>query len=81
MIDRIDPKPGERVLDAATGTGAAAILAAKRGAGPVDLDLAPVLIDTARERGAEEGVSVQWDVGGAEEMPYEDASFDVVLST
>lgn len=81
VIERADPKPGERVLDAATGTGAVAILAAKRGAEVVGQDLAPVLIDTARERAAEEGVSVEWEVGDAEAMSYEDASFDVVLST
>jgi SAM-dependent methyltransferase len=81
VIERSDPKPGERVLDAATGTGAVAILVAKRGADVVGMDLAPVLIDTARERAAEEGVSVQWDVGDAEAMDYEDASFDVVVST
>ena len=56
VIERVDPKPGERLLDAATGTGAVAILAAKRGADVVGQDLAPVLIDTARERAAEEGV-------------------------
>ena len=57
VIERVDPKPGERALDAATGTGAVAILAAKRGADVVGMDLAPVLIDTARERAAEEGVT------------------------
>ncbi len=81
VIEKADPKPGDRVLDAATGTGAVAILAAKRGADVVGMDLAPVLIDTARRRGTEEGVQVQWDVGDAEDMPYEDGTFDVLLST
>jgi SAM-dependent methyltransferase len=81
VIEQAHPKPGERVLDAATGTGAVAILIAKRGADVVGMDLAPVLIDTARERAAEEGVTVQWEVGDAEAMDYEDASFDVVVST
>ena len=58
VIERVDPKPGERALDAATGTGAVAILAAKRGADVVGQDLAPVLIDTARERAVEEDVDV-----------------------
>ena len=80
-IERADPKPGERVLDAATGTGAVAILAAKRGAEVVGMDLAPVLIETAQDRAAEEGVAVLFEVGDAEAMSYEDASFDVVLST
>lgn len=81
VVGRADPQPGDRVLDAATGTGAAAILAAKRGADVVGMDLAPALIETARKRAAEEGVAVQFDVGDAEEMPYDDASFDAVLST
>src|SRR5688500_5740651 len=81
VIERTDPKPGERVLDAATGTGAVAILAARRGADVVGQDIAPVLIETARERAAEEGVEVDFQVGDAEAMVFDDASFDVVLST
>ena len=81
VIERVDPKPGEHVLDAATGTGAVAILAAKRGADVVGQDLAPVLIETARERAAEEGVTVRFEVGDAEAMTYGDASFDIVTST
>ena len=81
VIERSDPKPGERVLDAATGTGAVAIIAAKRGAEVIGQDLAPVLVDTARERAAEEDVTVQFEVGDAEDMRYDDASFDVVMST
>jgi ubiquinone/menaquinone biosynthesis C-methylase UbiE len=69
------------VLDAATGTGAVAILAAKRGARVVGLDLAPVLIETARTRAGEEGVEVTFEVGDAEEMAYEPARFDVVVSS
>ena len=81
VVERADPKPGERVLDAATGTGAVAILAARCGAEVVGMDLAPVLIDTAQNRAAHEGVAVLCEVGDAEAMPYEDSSFDVVLST
>ena len=80
-IERADPQPAERLLDAATGTGAVAILAAKRGADVVGMDLSPALIDTARERAAEEGVSVRFEVGDAEDMSYESASFDKVTST
>jgi SAM-dependent methyltransferase len=80
-LERTDPKAGERVLDVATGTGAVAILAAQRGAEVVGQDIAPVLIDTARQRAAEEGVEVDFEVGDAEAMTYDDASFDVVLST
>lgn len=81
VLERTDPRAGERVLDAATGTGAVAILAAQRGADVVGQDIAPVLIETARQRAAEEGAEVDFEVGDAEAMTYEDASFDVVLST
>src|SRR5262245_17757066 len=81
VLERTDPKPGERVLDAATGTGAVAILVAQRGADVVGQDLAPALIETARERAAEEGVEIDFQVGDAEEMAFDDASFDIVLST
>jgi SAM-dependent methyltransferase len=81
VIERIDPQPGERLLDAASGTGAVAILAAKRGADVVGQDIAPVLIETARERAAQEGVEVDFEVGDAEDMSYDDASFDIVTST
>jgi SAM-dependent methyltransferase len=81
VIERVDPKPGEKVLDAATGTGAVAILAAKRGAEVVGMDLAPVLIETAHERASEEGVDIRFEVGDAEAMTFDDASFDVVAST
>jgi len=81
VVERLNPQPGEKVLDAATGTGAVALLAAERGADVVGMDLAPVLLDTARELAAERGVSVEFEVGDAEEMRYDDASFDVVAST
>ena len=81
VVERLDPQPGEKVLDAATGTGAVAFLAAERGAHVVGMDLAPVLIDTAHELAAGRDLSVQFEVGDAEEMKYEDASFDVVAST
>ena len=81
VVERLDPQPGEKVLDAATGTGAVAFLAAERGADVIGMDLAPVLIDTAEELAAGRGLSVQFEVGDAEEMRYDDASFDVVAST
>src|SRR5262245_54001748 len=81
VVDRVDPRPGESVLDVATGTGAVAILAARRGADVVGLDLAPVLIATARARAEQERVEVAFEVGDAEAMVYEDTRFDVVVSS
>ncbi len=73
--------PDMKVLDVATGTGNAAIRAAAAGAQVVGLDLTPELFADARRREALAGVSVEWVEGDAEALPFEDASFDRVLST
>jgi SAM-dependent methyltransferase len=72
---------GERVLDVACGTGNAAIRAAQAGGQVVGLDLTPELFAAGRLLADEAGVSVDWVEGDAEALPYEDARFDVVLST
>jgi ubiquinone/menaquinone biosynthesis C-methylase UbiE len=81
LVAALRPKPGERWLDVATGTGAVARMAARAGADVTGLDLAPDLIATARRLTEEEGLSIRFDVGDAEALPYEDGSFDVVVST
>ena len=80
LVDRLEPGPDDRWLDAATGTGEVAKRAARRGADVVGLDLAPGLIDTARQEAGDEGLDIEFDVGDAEAMPYDDASFDVISS-
>jgi SAM-dependent methyltransferase len=81
LLGRLDPRPGERWLDVACGPGAAARRVAGAGADVTGVDLSPALIETARRRAAQEGLSLRLDVGDAEQLPYEDASFDVVTST
>ena len=81
LVSRLRPEPGVRWLDSATGTGEAAKRAARAGADVVGLDLAPALIETARRDAEAEGLDIQFDVGDAEAMPYDDASFDVISST
>jgi len=71
---------GTEVLDVASGSGNAAIPAALAGARVTGLDLAPSLIEIARERSLEAGVEVEWVVGDAEALPFPDESFDAVLS-
>src|SRR5947209_2675969 len=80
LVDRLDARPGEQWLDVATGTGAVAVRAARRGASVTAQDLAPGLIETARRLAAEEGVDVKFDVGDVEQLPYGDGSFDVISS-
>jgi ubiquinone/menaquinone biosynthesis C-methylase UbiE len=80
VVERLDLQPGDRWLDLATGTGAVAELAAKRGARVTGLDLAPALIETARERAAEEGLEIEYVVGDCENLQFPDASYDKVSS-
>ena len=81
VLETVDPQPAERLLDAATGTGAVAFLAAEREADVVGMDFAPALVETARRVAAEAGVDIRFDVGDAEAIPYEVASFDVVVTS
>jgi SAM-dependent methyltransferase len=75
-------RPGEKVLDLATGTGITAIAARERGAQVTGLDLTPELLAVAREHAARAGFEdIDFREGDAEALPFADASFDVVLST
>jgi SAM-dependent methyltransferase len=80
LLDRIGVLAGKDVLDVATGTGNVALRAAAAGANVVGLDLTPELFATAWRRMDEWGVAVDWVEGDAEELPFEDESFDAVLS-
>jgi SAM-dependent methyltransferase len=81
LVAALHPRAGEKWLDVATGTGAVARMAARAGADVTGLDLAPDLIETARRETEAEGLAIGFDVGDAEALPYEDGSFDVVVST
>ena len=74
-------RAGQRVLDVACGSGNVALSAARRFADAVGVDYVPALIERARERAAAERLPAVFEVGDAEALPFEDASFDVVLST
>ena len=80
LAARLGPRPGERLLDLGSGTGAIALRAARAGAAAVAIDSAAPLLDKAREDAGREGLSVQLDVGDVEYLPYEDAEFDLVGS-
>ena len=81
VIDTLAPAPGDRWLDLACGTGAIAERAAAGGADVTGLDLSPALIETAKERAAELGLDIEYMVGDAENLPFEDGSYDKVSST
>lgn len=72
---------GDVVLDVGTGTGVVAITAARAGARVTALDLTPELLEQARENAhIAQHEEIVWTEGDAENLPYPDASFDVVLS-
>ena len=73
-------RAGDRVLDVAAGTGNAAVPAALIGAEVVASDLTPELFVAGRQFAARNGVEITWEEGDAEALPYDDDSFDVVLS-
>ncbi|GAA2669349.1 class I SAM-dependent methyltransferase [Nonomuraea recticatena] len=77
----LDVRPGERVLDVATGTGALATLLARAGGQVTGVDLAPALITTAKRLAADDGLDISYEVGDAESLPYPEASFDAVGSS
>src|SRR6266568_4270207 len=81
IVGAVGVAPGEDVLDVACGTGNAALRAAQAGGRVVGVDLTPELFDAGRRLAADAGVEVEWVHGDAEELPFEDQSFDIVLST
>jgi SAM-dependent methyltransferase len=72
---------GMRVLDVAAGTGNASLPAAAAGASVVASDLTPELLDAGRERAQAQGLELEWVPADAEHLPFDDESFDVVMSS
>ncbi len=81
LCEAVDVLPGQRVLDVACGAGNGAIAAARRGAEAVGLDYVPELLERARERAAAERFEIEFVEGDAQDLPFDDGSFDVVIST
>jgi SAM-dependent methyltransferase len=82
VLDHIGVESGQDLLDVGTGTGGnVAIPAALRGARVVGLDVTPELLEHARRRAADADVEVEWVEGDAQDLPFDDASFDRVIST
>lgn len=80
FVERLGLKRGERVLDVACGSGNLSFPAARAGADVTGLDIATNLVRMARSRAHEEGLHVHFDEGDAEQMPYGDSSFDVLMT-
>jgi len=80
LVEAANLIAGSRVLDVATGSGNAAIAAARRDCDVIGLDYVPALLEHGRSRAQAEGLAVEFVEGDAEALPFPDASFDAVLS-
>jgi SAM-dependent methyltransferase len=81
LVEACGITPGMHVLDVAAGTGNASIPAAQRGASVTASDLAPELLEAGRHRAEGAGVELGWIEADAEHLPFEDGSFDAVISS
>lgn len=80
VVDACGVGEGTRVLDVGAGTGNLAIEAARRGADVVATDLTPALIEIGRRRSHDEGFEIEWREADAQNLGFQDGSFDVVAS-
>jgi len=80
FVGRLGLHPGVRVLDVACGTGNQSVPAARTGANVFGLDIAPNLLEQARERAQKENLKITFVEGDAEQLPYDNGEFDVVFS-
>ena len=78
---RLNPQPGERILDLSTGTGWTSRLVARRGAAVIGADIASDLLEAARDKADAEGLPITYQIGDAEDLPFETGAFDAVVST
>src|SRR5262245_54753020 len=81
LAEAVDVRSDERVLDVAAGNGNATLAAARRFARVTSTDYVPALLDKGRERARAEGLAVRFLEADAEELPFADGTYDVVLST
>lgn len=80
LVDYAEVVPGERALDVATGTGNTAFALAEAGADAIGLDVSTGMLSQARRRAEEEGVSIRFVEGSAENLPFPNGSFDLVTA-
>ncbi len=81
LAEAVDLRADERVLDVAAGNGNATLAAARRYARVVSTDYVPELLSRAEARARADGLDARFEVADAEDLPFEDGSFDVALST
>jgi len=81
LAEAVDVHSAERVLDVAAGNGNATLAAARRFANVTSTDYVGALLDKGRDRARAEGLAARFQIADVEDLPFDDGSFDVVLST
>ncbi|MEH2531043.1 ubiquinone/menaquinone biosynthesis C-methylase UbiE [Bradyrhizobium sp. AZCC 1588] len=81
LCEALDLKAGSKVLDVAAGNGMASLAAARRWCDVTSTDYVPALLERGRARAAAEGMQIEFREADAENLPFDDNSFDTVLST
>jgi SAM-dependent methyltransferase len=81
LVEAAGIESGMRVLDVGAGTGNASLPAAERGAAVTASDLTPELLDVGRRRAGDAGLELDWVQADAEALPFDEGSFDVVISS
>src|SRR5437868_8212377 len=81
LCEALDLRAGARVLDVAAGNGNATLAAARRWCDVTSTDYVPSLLESGRTRARAEGHRIQFEQADAENLPFPDTSFDVVMST
>jgi SAM-dependent methyltransferase len=81
LCEALDLRAGSKVLDVAAGNGMASLAAARRWCDVTSTDYVPALLERGRARASAEGLTIDFREADAENLPFADASFDVVLST
>lgn len=81
LCEALDLKAGSKVLDVAAGNGMASLAAARRWCDVTSTDYVPALLERGRARALAEGMSIEFVEADAEKLPFDNDSFDTVIST
>ena len=81
LCEALDLRSGSKVLDVAAGSGMVSLAAARRWCDVTSTDYVPALLESGRARATADGLSIEFKEADAESLPFDDATFDAVVST